>query len=311
VKLGPKDGLSLLNAGAFSAGAGALLAHEATRLLCWQEHAAALSFAATSANRRVLEAAVQAARPATGQMEAGARLRRLLAGSDWPAVALQDPLSLRCAAPVLGAAAAAIDRAWQEVEIELNSASDNPLVLVDAGEVLSTGNFACPALALAFENLGLAMAQAAQASLARFLQLTNGQRQGLPFGLSPVGGVAAGLVPLQKSAMALLAEIRRQAAPVMLDYWPVAAGVEDHATHAPLVVEKAEAILAAWRRLVAIELLASAQAIDLVGKDRLGPPLAALHARLRRVVASLHDDRPAGPDAERLAGWIEAEDASP
>jgi histidine ammonia-lyase len=309
VRLGPKDGLSLVSAGAFSVGAGALLIHEAARLCEWQEHAVALSFAATCANRRVLEPAVQAARPASGQVAAAERLRRLLAGSDWPAAALQDPLSLRCAAPVLGATAAAIDRAAQEIEIELDSAADNPLVLVDAGEVLSTGNFACPALALAFENLGLAMAQAAQVSLARFLQLTNGQRPGLPFGLSPVGGMAAGLAPLQKAAMALLGEIRRHAAPVMLDYWPVAAGVEDHATQAPLVVEKAEAILAAWRRLVAIELLAAAQAIDLGGEDRLGPPLAALHARLRWVVGPLHDDRPTGPDVERLAAWIRAEDA--
>ncbi|HWL67295.1 MAG TPA: aromatic amino acid lyase [Geminicoccus sp.] len=306
-RLAPKDGLSLINASPFAVGAGALLVDAATRLLDWQEQVVALSFVAASANRLVLEPAVQAARPATGQAAAAARLAGLLAGSDWPAAGLQDPLSFRCAAPVLGAGAEALSRARQEVELELGSAADNPLVLAEAGLVLSTGNFAAPALVLAFENLGLAMAQVAQACLGRFLQLTGGRRAGLPLGLSPIGGMAAGLVPLQKTAMALMGEIRRHAAPVMLDWWPVAAGVEDHATQAPLVVEKAGGILTAWRHLVAIELLAAAQALDLQDGPALGDPLARLQQEVRARVAFLSADRPPGPDAQALHDWIAAE----
>ena len=137
-----------------------------------------------------------------------------------------------------GALAAAIAATKEAVEIELNAAADNPLVIVDEARVLSTGNFHTPALALAFETLGLAIAQAAHASAARFIQLTGSGRNGLPRYLSPVGGASAGFVPLQKSVTALLAGIRHKANPVMLDFLPVSEGVEDLATQTPLAVAK-------------------------------------------------------------------------
>jgi histidine ammonia-lyase len=304
VTLAPKDGLSLVNASAFAVGAGALTVHAAAHLRTWQDQAAALSFAAASANPRIFEPALQVARPAPGQPEAAYRMQRLLEGSAYPAAALQDPLSFRCLAPIMGALADSVERAGQQVRTELNGAGDNPLVLVEVAQVLSTGNFAMPAFALAFENLGLAVAQAAQASAGRFLHLTNGRRPGLPRGLSPVGGMAAGFVPLQKTVMALMAEIRRHAAPAMLDFWPVSEGVEDHATQAPLVVAKTDAMLDAWRQLIAIELLATAQAVDLQADLVLGPPLAMLHRELRHRVAELRDDRPLGADAQILQDWI-------
>jgi histidine ammonia-lyase len=203
-------------------------------------------------------------------------------------------------ASIHGALLHAIGQARQAVEIELNSAADNPLVLARDGVVLSTGNFHTAALALAFEGLGLAMAQAAAASAARFVQLTGPGRNGLPKYLSPVGGASAGFVPLQKAVSAILAAIRHKANPVVLDFLPVSEGVEDHATQAPLAVAKCADMVALWRRLVAFELMAAAQAVDLRDGLRLAPGTAAVHARVRGVVRPLHEDRPLGEDADRL-----------
>ena len=212
---------------------------------------------------------------------------------------MQDPLSIRCIPSIHGALLAAIDQARRAVEIELNSASDNPLVLTEDNAVMSTGNFHTAALALAFELLGLAVAQAAAASAARFIQLTGAGRNGLPKYLSPVGGASAGFVPLQKTVTAILAAIRHKANPVMLDFLPVSEGVEDHATQTPLAIAKCAEMIKLWLRLIAFELMAGAQAVDL-RQAALGDGTGKAHAAVRSIVAPLKDDRPLGPDAEAL-----------
>ena len=304
VQLGAKDGLSLINASAVSVGHGALVVNELANLFAWQEYAAALGFVAIRANRQIFDARLQEARPVAGQIAAAARLRALLTGTEYTAAGLQDPLSFRCLAAVSGVLPVAIGRVEAEIDLELNAAADNPLVLRDGDAVLSTGNFATPAFALAFENLGLAVAQAAQTSAARFIHLSNGGRAGLPRALSSVGGTAAGLIPLQKTAMALLAALRRHAAPAMLDYWPVSEGVEDHATQSPLVVEKTQAMCGYWRQLIGLEMLAAAQAADLQEGLVLGGSLQALHREVRNVVGCLDQDRPRSFDLAALCERI-------
>ena len=199
-----------------------------------------------------------------------------------------------------GALIQAIDHARLAVEIELNAAADNPLVLAEDELVMSTGNFHTASLALAFETLGLAIAQCAAASAARFVQLTGSTRHGLPKYLSPVGGASAGFVPLQKTVTAILAAIRHKANPVMLDFLPVSEGVEDHATQTPLAVAKCAAMIVLWRRLIAFELMAAAQAVDLREGATLAPATGAIHAAVRSHVATLKEDRPLGIDSEAL-----------
>src|SRR5438445_265103 len=174
---------------------------------------------------------------------------------------IQDPLSIRCMPSIHGALIQAIDHARLAVEIELNAAADNPLVLAEDAQVLSTGNFHTASLALAFETLGLAIAQCAAASAARFIQLTGSTRHGLPKYLSPIGGASAGFVPLQKTVAAIMAAVRQKANPVMLDFLPVSEGVEDHATQTPLAVAKCAEMIVLWRHLIAFELMAAAQAV--------------------------------------------------
>lgn len=301
VSLAPKDGLSLINASAVSAGSGALAAADALSALAQQQQAGALTMEALGANHTILDPRLQTARPAAGQQQAAKALRDLLVreGTLTPKT-LQDPLSIRCMPSIHGALIEAIGQAKRAVEIELNAAADNPLVLDDDGMVMSTGNFHTASLALAFETLGLAIAQCAAASAARFIQLTGSGRNGLPKYLSPVGGASAGFVPLQKTVAAILASIRHKANPVMLDFLPVSEGVEDHATQTPLAVAKCAEMIVLWRRLIAFELMAAAQAVDLRDGFVLAPATAAIHGAMRALVPQLKEDRPLGAEAEAL-----------
>ena len=310
VVLGPKDGLSIVSANAVSIGEGALVIADAERLLDRQVQALALTMEGFGANLSILDPRLQAVRPSPGQAEVAARVYRLTEGSGLfelgTIVPLQDPLSIRCAPSILGAALRAVAQARAMVELELGSAADNPVVLVEDGAVLSTGNFHLPALALGFETLGLALAQSAGSCAARFVQLTGPGRNGLPRNLSPQGGASAGFVSLQKTAGALMAMIRHAAHPVILDMMPVSEGVEDQSTQAPLAVEKCGAIVSLYGRLLALEMMAGAQAADLRG-TRLGTGTAAFRAEIRETVAPLDHDRPLGEDAERLAQMLERE----
>ncbi|MER9232073.1 histidine ammonia-lyase [Mesorhizobium sp. M0622] len=301
VSLAPKDGLSLINASAVAAGSGALAVVDALSALAQQQQAGALTMEGIGANQTILDPRLQTARPAAGQEEAAKGLRDLLAGEEGPApTTLQDPLSIRCMPSIHGALLRAIDQARQAVEIEVNAAADNPLVLANDKLVLSTGNFHTASLSLAFETLGLAIAQAAAASAARFIQLTGSGRHGLPRYLSPIGGASAGFVPLQKTVTAILAAIRHKANPVMLDFLPVSEGVEDHATQTPLAIAKCADMIGLWRRLIAFELMAAAQAVDLRDGLTLAPGTAGIHAAVRALVAPLKEDRALGIDAEAL-----------
>lgn len=304
--LQPKDGISLLNASAVSAGQGALVLYDAGRLLDFQRRAAALSFEGLGGNPLILTPAIQAARPAAGQVEEAAKLLKALKGSSLfeSRAAIQDPLSLRCLSPIHGALADALRRTEDAVEIELNAAADNPLVIIEEERVLSTGNFHTPSLSLAFETLGLAIAQAAAACAARFIQLTGSGRNGLPRYLSPVGGASAGFVPMQKTVTALMAAIRHKANPVMLDFLAVSEGVEDHATQSMLAIQKLGEMLDLWRGLIACELLAAAQAVDQRPDHRCGHETAAIYNFIRDVAPTMAEDRPLGDDVTILSASL-------
>ncbi|WP_454857391.1 HAL/PAL/TAL family ammonia-lyase [Rhizobium binxianense] len=308
--LQPKDGISLLNASAVSAGQGALVLHDAARLLDYQRKAAALSFEGLGGNPLIFSPAIQAARPAAGQVEEAAGMLQALEGSSLfeTGAAIQDPLGLRCLASIHGALADALSHGSDVVEIELNAAADNPLVVVEDGVVLSTGNFHTPSLSLAFETLGLAVAQAAAASAARFIQLTGSGRNSLPRYLSPVGGPSAGFVPMQKTVTALMAAIRHKANPVMLDFLAVSEGVEDHATQSALAVRKLGEMLEFWRMLVACEMLAAAQAVELRPRHRCGRGTRETFDLVRKTAPAMTEDRPLGDDVSALAAHLRDEE---
>ncbi|XVQ12996.1 HAL/PAL/TAL family ammonia-lyase [Spirillospora sp. CA-255316] len=313
-RLGPKDGLVLCGASPIAAGHGALVVHDAAAALTLAQAVAALTFEGFRANIGPLDPRVQAARPAPGQAAAARGLLALLEGGDLAGRArrVQDPVSLRCTAQVHGSVHAALDFAWAALEPELNGSGDNPLVLAHdgagGGEIRSTGNFHTPALALAFDTLAIALTQLAAISAARMQRLLTPSLSGLPASLSPYGPERSGLAPLSKTAEALVTEIRALSAPVCTDPRYGAEMVEDDSTNASLGARRLARVLGLLDRLTAVEAVAAAQAVDLVRDGEspgvLGRGPAFLHEAVRRVVPRLDDDRPSGPDVERVAGEV-------
>jgi histidine ammonia-lyase len=310
VALSAKDGLALISSNAATVGHAALVLHDVATALDHFNLMAALSFEAFGAHLSPLDARVQAARPARGQVEVAARLRELLDGSalwgEGVARRVQDPLSLRCVTQVHGAALAALQLARGDVELELNSAADSPLVSVETGALISNGNFHIPALALAFDSLGLALAHVAFLCVQRCQRLSNPALSGLPLQLTTLGPAHSGFATVQKTSTALYNRIRHTANPMSLDGLPVSEAVEDHAPMAANVVAKTAAMLEPLRCLAAIEWLSAAQAADLrpLPPSAMGRGTAAAYRQLRATVPMLIEDRPLGPDIETAAALL-------
>jgi histidine ammonia-lyase len=305
VGFGPRDGHGLIAHNAASVGLAALAVLDAGRLLDAVDAAAMLSLEAYRGNPSPLDPRCLAARAAPGQAEAAERLTRLLAGSALRQAGvprrLQDPLSFRCIAPVHGAGRVALAAARAAVEVELDAAAENPVLVAGDGVFLSNANFDLTALALALEGLGLALAQVAVLAAQRMMQLMSPASAELPRFLTRHRGTHAGFAAVQKTLAVLEAEIRHLANPVTLAPLAVADGVEDYAPMTFRVAEKTGEIVGRLRHLAAAEFMIAAQGVDLRGDVRLGPPLQAIYDRVRAQIAPLDDDRPLGPEIEALA----------
>lgn len=311
--LGPKDGLALISANAYSVGSAALLLADTAELMHRLDQAAALSMEGFRANLSPLRPEALAARPAPGIAEAAARLHWLLEGSGlWQQGAarrVQDPLSLRCVPQIHGAVWWAFEQVRAHVEAELNGAGDSPLVLPQGDghqALMSTSNFHIPGLALSLEALGLALAQAASASVQRCQRLYSPSASGLPLQLTRHGPAHSGFATVQKTLTALWNEIRHLANPACLDFFPVSEGSEDHAPMVPNVVAKTHRMAEAMLSLAAIELLSAAQAVGLAGAQQLGRGAQQAYDQVRAHVPLLDEDRPLGPDIDLIRAQLSA-----
>ncbi|MEU6377155.1 aromatic amino acid lyase [Streptomyces sp. NPDC046909] len=300
VRLGPKDGIVLCGASPLAAGQGALVLHEAAAVLALAQGVTALTYEGFRANTSPLDPRVLGLRPAPGQARAAGELLALLRGGELPRTArrVQDPVSLRCSAQVHGAAYAALDFASAALDPELNGCGDNPVVLGDTGEILSSGNFHTPALALALDTLALALTQTAALSAERMRRLLDPAVSGLPANLSPHGPERSGFAPLTKTAQALVAEIRMLSVPVSTDPRHGADAVEDDSTNASLGARRLATLLGRLRLLLAVEALVAAQAVELAAPTALGRGPEYLHRAIRTFVPPLAEDRPCGVDVE-------------
>jgi histidine ammonia-lyase len=303
--LAPKDGLALIGANAVSVGAAALALVDGREALELLQVSAALSMEGFRASTTPLDEGVVAARPAPGQARCASRLRELLAGSSGEARRLQDPISFRCVSQTHGSLAAALDFLAAALEPELNGAGDNPLVLADTGQIVSTGNFFVPALALAADAVALALAQVASLASARVARLFSGALTDLPQNLAPPGSTGTGMAPLLKVSDALAAEIVHGAAPVSLAVRSASDAVEDAATGAPLAAARLSGLLERLRLLAALELVVAAQAVDLAAVETLGRGTRAAYAVVRELAPPFERDRPLGADVDRVAAGLE------
>jgi histidine ammonia-lyase len=309
ISLAPKEALALVSANGVTLGHGSLVVVDAADLTESFQIAAALSLEGFGGNLSPIHPAAARMRPHAGEIKASGRLRELLADSYlWqPGAArnLQDPLSFRCVPQTHGALNDALFFARGEIEVELNSASDNPLVVVEDEAIISVGNFDVIAVAIAFDLLRLGLASALKVAAERVQKLLWNTFSGLPTGLAPTEGPTGGLRPLGRWCAALAAEARQLANPVSLDYGAqVAEGVEDHASMAPLSVRKTSELVSLAHRMVAHELICAAQAVDLRGGRPLGRGTRVAYECVRERVPRLVDETEWDPDVAGLVDLI-------
>ena len=316
LRLAPKEGLALLNGTQVLTAVGALALWRAYRLVELADVAGALTLQALLGTPAAFDQRIHAVRPHAGQAAAAAHLRALLEDSDVdPArrrtpARVQDAYSLRCMPQVHGAVRGALAFARASVETETGSATDNPLVFPETGDVLSGGNFHGAPLALAFDAAAIALTTLSSIQERRIDRLVNPDlNQGLPAFLAAHPGVSSGFMIAHVTAVSLLNESKVLAHPASIDNLPTSGGQEDHVSMGMTAALKLRTIVENGESIAAIELLAAAEGLRYRESFDPGPKLRAVVDRIREIVAPLGEDRALGRDIETLAAAIRTSSA--
>lgn len=317
--LGPKEGLALINGATFAAAMLALACVDLRRVLRAAEAAAALSLEALRAASGAFDERLHAARPHPGQADVARRLRQLTAGSRLidSGGQVQDAYSLRCTPQVLGPVWEILEFSSATARREINSATDNPLFFGD--QAVSGGNFHGEPVGLACDFLKIAAAEVGALSERRTFRLLSAHTNA---GLAPMlvrrperAGLQSGLMMLQYTAASLVLENEAIAAPASVRSLPTSADQEDHNANATTAARDLTRLLRNLERIVAIELLAAAQALDLrLASDPQAAPgdgTRRVHAGVRRVAPVIEDDMPLASAVEALVGLLRTDDWLP
>jgi histidine ammonia-lyase len=301
VKLAAKEGLALNNGTQVMAALGVLNLLEAERLCKYADLSAAASIDALRGTPRAFDPLVHALRPHPGQADSAANLRNLLANSPLRASHkncgnVQDAYSLRCTPQVHGATRDALAYARGVLTVEINSATDNPLIFPDEEKVISGGNFHGQPLALALDTLAIAIAELASIAERRVEQMLNpALNRGLNAFLAKRPGIDSGFMIVQLTAASLVSENKVLAHPACVDSIPTSANQEDHVSMGSISANKLTQVVENVRGVLAIELMIACQALDMRGISS-SPVLERVKALLRQSVPRLEEDRIAYPD---------------
>jgi histidine ammonia-lyase len=310
-----KEGLALINGTQTSAAIGALAVADAHRLIEAADVVCALSLDAQAGTDAAFDEQVHAARPHPGQIASARRMRHLLAGSairdsHRDCGRVQDAYSLRCSPQVHGAARDALEHTQRVLSIELNSATDNPMVLPD-GRLVSGGNFHGAPIAATFDYLAATLTDLASISERRLARLVDTSLSGLPRFLMADPGINSGFMMVQVTAAALVSECKTLAHPASVDSIPTSAGQEDHVSMSTWAARKLAAIVANLRQVLATEYLGAAQGIEFHRPLQTAPALERAVSTLRTRVPYMDSDRYIAPDiavaAELVDGLSELE----
>lgn len=303
--LEPKEGLALINGTQVSLAVGFVAFDQTKRLLEKAILLSAMALEAYGGRSDPFAEEIHRARPHPGQLAVAARIRELLSGSKLldRNGDVQDPYSLRCVPQVFGAVHDALGFVREKIEVEMNSATDNPLIFPETGRLLSGGNFHGEPLALAFELLAQATAEIG--SLAeRQLNLLLTAR-GLPPFLAEEPGLSSGLMLLQYTAAALVSENKVLAHPAAVDSIPTSGGKEDHNSLCSISADKALRIAENAAQIVALELLAVAQALDFREISKLAPATRGAYERVRAAIPHVAQDRLLQDDIKKALALVQ------
>ncbi|MCL1999203.1 MAG: histidine ammonia-lyase [Turicibacter sp.] len=314
VVLTSKEGLALINGTQVMTAIGALTLYDTLNLLKLADITSALTSEALRGLTDAYLADIHAIRPHQGQMDTAANLLTLLKGSQRTTksgqIRVQDAYSLRCVPQIHGASKDAVKYVKTKVDIEMNSVTDNPIILAEQDLAISGGNFHGQPMALAFDFLAIALSELANVSERRIERLVNPALSGgLPAFLTKQGGLHSGLMIAQYTAAALVSENKVLAHPASVDSIPSSAGQEDHVSMGTIAARKAREVCFNVKRVLAIELFAAAQAIDLEvpGAEKgLAAGTETAYRLIREICPVLNEDRELYRDFDKVADLIDS-----
>ncbi|WP_199426346.1 histidine ammonia-lyase [Thermaerobacillus caldiproteolyticus] len=307
-----KEGLALINGTQAMTAMGIVGYLEAEQLAYESEAIAALTFEGLRGIIDAFDERVHLARGYNQQIEVAARIRDYLADSQLTTrqgeLRVQDAYSLRCIPQVHGASWQALDYVKEKLEIEMNAATDNPLIFENEAKVISGGNFHGQPIALAMDFMKIAISELANISERRIERLVNPQLNDLPPFLSPAPGLQSGAMIMQYAAASLVSENKTLAHPASVDSIPSSANQEDHVSMGTIASRHAYAILQNTRRVLAIELICAMQAVEYRGVEKMGTKTRMFYEAARKVVPSITKDRVFSNDIEAAARWLKTLD---
>jgi histidine ammonia-lyase len=304
LRLMAKEGLGLTNGTQMMAAVGSLVTEDADLLLKNAQIAGSMSLEALKGTARAFDDKIHRLRPHPGQIGVAANIRELIKGSKIIASHIdcnkvQDAYTLRCMPQVFGAIKDTISQAKDVLTIEINSATDNPLVFAAEEEVISGGNFHGEPLAFIMDFMGIGLAEIASISERTIDRLVNPHVSGLPPFLSPNSGLNSGFMIAQYTAAALVSENKVLAHPSSVDSIPTSAGQEDHVSMGSISARNTAQIAKNVQQVLAIEMLCAAQGIDFLSLSP-GAGTKIAHRIIRDHVTRLYNDRILYQDIEKI-----------
>lgn len=310
IALGAKEGLALLNGTQFMSAHAVHILIRAHRLSAWADFLAALSLEGFDGLIRPFSEGPHRIRPHAGQVATAAAVTAWLEGSELAHKTkshVQDPYSFRCVPQVHGASKDALAYITSVVETEINSVTDNPLIFPEEDEIVSAGNFHGQPLALVLDHLAIAMAELGSISERRTYKLISGQR-GLPAFLVANPGLDSGLMIPQYTAASLVSQNKQLCTPASVDTIDSSNGQEDHVSMGANGATKALRVMQNLERILAIELLNAAQALEFRRPGKSSDPIEQVVADFREVVPFVEHDRVLAIDIEASVQFIKTYD---
>ena len=307
ITLEAKEGLALINGTQAMTAVGVINWLESEELAYHSERIAAMTMEGLNGIIDAFHPAIHEARGYSQQTDVAARMRMLLDGSGLVTKQgekrVQDAYSLRCIPQVHGASWQALDYIKEKLEIEMNAATDNPLVL-EEGLILSGGNFHGQPIAIAMDFMKIAMAEFASISERRIERLVNPQLNDLPPFLSPEPGLQSGAMIMQYAAASLVSENKTLAHPASVDSIPSSANQEDHVSMGTIAARHTATIIENTRRVLAIEAICAMQAVEYKGIEKMAAQTREFYNEARKIVPSITADRVFSDDIEGMASWL-------
>lgn len=295
VELVSKEGLALINGTCVLTAVGALATYDAIKVLKLADISASMTVEALSGIIDAYDEKIHLARPHQGQIQVAQNMLQILRDSRSTThqgeVRVQDAYTLRCIPQIHGASRDAVEYCTKKVEIELNSATDNPLIFAGQDQVISGGNFHGQPMAIAFDVLGIAMAEIGNVAERRIERMVNPALSDLPAFLVKDGGLNTGFMVPQYTAAAIVSENKVLAHPACVDSIPTSANQEDHVSMGSISARQASEILGNVMKVLAIELMTAAQAIEFSAIGKLGKGTQVAYDMIRASVDKYEEDR--------------------